>query len=178
MPKIERQVSISGVGEGFPDYKREVYRARQIWGYVPEYGESFLWALIICMDNPGAYNFTRNPLAVGETVELVDPFTGLNGINALANEDYLLKEFWFNFDQPVRFEMIQDAIGDESCECHVPAFAHPAWNGLPIGWTRNQCEPITVASKTTMTVTNLGAATARGKAWVCGFRKIGAYTWY
>lgn len=178
MPRIELQEALTGLGEGFPDYKREVHRARQIWGYVPEVDESFVFSILICTENPGSYSFTRAPLAVGETAEMIDAHTGLTKIRPEADEDYIIKEFWCNFNQPTRFRMIQEVIGDVSCECFNPAYSTPAWGGFPIGWTRAQVEPITSATNTTVTIENLGSQPAIGKVWLIGFIKEEAYDWY
>lgn len=164
--------------KGLPDYMGEVYRSKNIWGYVPDADEEFLFAIIIATAVPGAYAFTRAGIASAEEVELLDAFTGLEGITAGAGEDYIIKEIWIGFDQPMRFQMYQDVVGDYSCECFIPAFTSAPVHGLPIGWTRAQVEPITAESITYMRVKNLSGITAYGKAWIVGFMKEGLYEWY
>ncbi len=170
---------ITPTGYGLPDYEKQT-RTRTVWGYHLDLAasETFLFSIIIATAAPGPYAFTRVPIPAGVTVELIDAFTGLPGINAIAGEDFLIKEIWLNFDQPVLFQEFQAAIPDISCECYAPAYANPSIQGLPIGWTRAQLEPINVASVTNFRVTNLGAAAASGKAWVVGFRKPSQYVWY
>lgn len=177
---VERTFTVTQKGVGRPDFSEKVHEGKTIWGYTPEPSESFLFAIAIAMEggDDRPYSFTMDPIPVGGTIEMLDAFTGLPGIRALVGEDYIIKEIWLNFNQPIRFLMYQNGVGDYSCDCHVPAFATPAFSGLPIGWTRAQTEPISVESITDFTVTNLGAAPTEGKAWVVGFRKIGAYTWY
>ena len=168
-----------GLGEGIPDYKQEVTRAKSLWGYMPEVVEDFFFAIIVCSNEfGGAYNFTRAALAAGDSVDLVDAFTGLAGITPLAGEDYLIKEFWISFDRPVRFQMIQDVYNDLACELHVPSYNAGFLNGFPIGWTRSQVEPIAASTRTTLRITNEGDAPTVGKAWIVGFRKMGQYTWF
>ena len=178
---VQSSVSITGTRPGRPDYSGDVYRSKSIYGYVldVEENESFLFNMLIATANPGAYAFTISPLTPGVTYNVNDAFTGLPGINALAGEDYLIKEFWCNFTQPVRFQMTQAQVGgDVTCECYIPAYSTPAVIAFPVGWTRAQVESIVPASNTGMTITNLGGATATGKLWVVGFRKMGAYRWY
>lgn len=155
----------------------EIFRSKNIWGYVPEYSESFLFAMLIATEAPGLYSFTREGIASGEEVELVDAFTGEEGITALAGEDYLLKEIWLNFNQPMRFQMEQDLYNDISCESYIPPFTTTTVQGLPIGWSRAQVEAIDAESITYMRIKNLGAELAYGKAWIIGFRKMNLYEW-
>lgn len=160
------------------DYEKVVWRARQIWGYVPEPNEEFVFIIIIACESPGAYSFTRAGINPGETVELIDAFTGLEGLTPAAGEDYIIKEFWISFDQPVKWEMYQDAVADYSCLGFIPAFGSDFMHGFPIGWTRAQVEAITASTTTHLRVKNLGDMVAYGKAWMVGFKKAGSYVWY
>jgi len=179
MPRIDKQFTVTGIGEGFPDYMQEISRGKQVWGYAPEQVESFLFALLIATEDPGCYVFTREPITVAEGwVEVPDAFTGLPGIECIAGEDYIMKEMWASFDQPIEFQMIQDQYDDVSCMAFIPAFTTGYLSGWPIGWSRGQVESITVASKTTIRIRNLGTDDTTGKIWIVGFRKMGRYAWW
>lgn len=168
---------ITGTKPGRPDYSGEVYRGKQIWGYVPEEGETPIMAAIIATLAPGPYPFTRPGIAVNETVNMIDPTTGFNGLNPGAGYDMLVKEIWINFDQPMRFQLISDQIGDVCCESYIPAYNMPLIQSLPIGRVRHGLEDISLNTRTTCRVTNLGVALAYGKSWVFAFRKLGIYEW-
>ncbi len=163
---------------GLPKWKAEIWRARQIWGYVPDDGEEFLFAIIVATLAPGPYSFTRAGIDPGETVELINAFTGLEGITPPAGWDYIIKEVWINFDQPMFLQLYQEQVGDTGCDVYVPAFSSPFMIGLPIGWTRAQVESINVESTTKVRVKNLGAQLAYGKCWIVGFMKEALYAWY
>lgn len=172
--------SITGTRAGRPDYSQEVDRGKSVWGYTLSEDETFLFPLMIAYAGGGnaSYAFTREPIPSGTTVEMIEAISGNTGIIAPAGYDYLLKEIWISFNQPVRFEMFQQSVQDYSCFCYVPAYPVPPWSGLPIGWTRAQVESIAPQSTTNIRILNLGASPASGKAWIVGFQKEGAYTWY
>lgn len=164
---------------GTPDFAPEVVRAKTIYGYNFEPDESFFMAIIIASDlATGAYPFTVLSIASGAVVDLIDTETGALGITPPAGYDFLIKEFWCNFDQPVRFTMEQMQIPDISCDVRRPAFSVPEAIAFPIGWTRNQIESILVASLTRIRIQNLGAEAARGKCWIVGFMRPRVYPWY
>lgn len=175
---VTRTFPVQARGTGRPDYTEETHRGKELWGYIPEPDETFFFAIIIALETPGAYPFTRVGINPGETVELIDAFTGLPGVTPPAGWDYIIKEFWITFDQPMRYQMISEVSADSCCEVPVPPFKHTEMVGFPVGWTRAQTEPIDAETTTRCQVTNLGTELAYGKAWVVGFMKEGIYTWY
>lgn len=179
MAVVERTYVVPQRGQGRPDYSAENHRAKTIYGYNPIYGEAILMALIEAVPAPGAYNFTRVAINPAETVDLLNPVTGLPGITMGANRDYIIKQYWCNFDQPMMFVMLQEAVGDDySCIEMVPASPRPSVQAFPIGWARSQIEPIGAESTTRIRVTNLGSRVALGKAWIQAFCKDETYTWF
>lgn len=175
---VER--AIPRKGTGVADYQVEVYRAKQVYGYTKEYGEEYLWLTTLFVPTPpgpGPSAITRGGLEPGEVAQAIDAFTGLTQLNVLAGWDYLLKEFWVSFDQPVRMDFYQGANYDDlSCIAYFEPFAKPT-NVFQVGWTRSLLEDIALPSVLRCDVTNLGSSTAFGKVWVIGYRKEGSYIW-
>lgn len=164
--------------QGAPDYSTDVSRGKMIYGYLLEPDEAFFMAIIIAHPTPGAYVFERAGIPTGVTVELLDATTGVAGVTPAADYDYIIKELFFSFDQPMRFEMWQAGPAGYSCLNFCGAYMQPAIQPLLTGWTRSQIEPIAVSTTTNIRVTNLGVGLAYGKCWISGFMKPRAYTWY
>jgi len=169
---------ITGTRPGRPDYSGETYRGKNIWGYALEHGEDFEMVIIIATTAPGAYNFTRAGINPGETVELINPTTGLTGFRMEAGWDYLVKELWIGFNQPMRFQIFQDVVGDVSCDCTLPPYDGNIVKGFPIAWARSQIEPWDIASNTFVRVTNMGSRLSYGKCWLVAFKMQEEYTWF
>ena len=164
--------------QGAPDYSTDVSRGKTIYGYILEPDESFFMALIIAHPTPGAYVFERAGIPSGVTVELIDVDTGLPGITPAVGYDYIIKELWIVFNQPVMFEMWQAGPAGYSCLNFPAANMQPAVQPLLTGWTRSQIEPINVSTTTNIRITNLGTGLAYGKCWIVGFMRPRAYTWF
>lgn len=165
------------LGIGKPDFTREVFRAKQLFGYELEHGEELLWLTIICMDNPGPSAITRAPLAVGETVYAIDFATGNEEAAIPAGWDYLWKEVWIGFDQDIEWEMFQGGtFNDVSCRATIAAGSNPP-NFMQTGCTRSLIEDITVPSVLRCKIKNVGGAPAKGKVWLVCIKKEGLYYW-
>jgi len=169
---------IVAVGKGKPDYTGETWRAKQIYGYEREVGEEYLWLTTLFSLVPGPSAITAPPIAPGATAQAIDAFTGLPQIAILPGWDYLLKEFWVSFNQPVRYDFFQGGTyNDVSCIGYSEANAKPT-NVFQVGWTRSLLEDLTVASVLRIDITNLSPLNAaEGKVWVIGYRKLGSYIW-
>lgn len=180
MAKVAESRPITGVAPGRPDYSSETYRGKQIYGYPLEPGESFFITIVMCEPfvPAGNYPFERGGIPVGGEVDLIDGVTGLVGVTPPVGYDYLIKQCFLSFDQPVLFYIYQAGPAGYSCLQYTPAFGKPGTEPFLIGWARNNVEPIDVASLTSLRVRNLGSDVAYGKAWVEGFMKLGAYTWF
>lgn len=180
-PVVEQTGTIVTTGEGRPDYQSEVHRAKQVYGYTLEEGEELLWLCTIAVPTPpgpGASAITVGGLAPGATLQAVDCATGLSVVTVDAGDDYIIKEFWVSFDQPVRFLLHQGGtFNDVSCLGYFEANAKPA-NIFQVGWTRGLLEDLSVASTLRCDVTNLSPLnTAYGKVWLLGYMKTGRYQW-
>lgn len=164
--------------QGAPDYSTDVSRGKVIYGYILEPDETFFMAIIECLVAPGAYPFERAGIPVGGTVELVDGATGIAGITPAVGYDYIIKEFFSAFDQPVDFSVWQ--VGPAGWSCVMPCEDRPAPAIQPLltGWSRNQVEPIAVSTVTRLYVENRGSRIAYGKCWIQGFMRPRAYTWF
>ena len=165
-------------GEGKPDYQNEVFRGKQVYGYTLEEGEELLWLTTLFTLTPGPSAIVMPPIAPGATAQAIDAFTGLTQLNVLTGWDYILKEFWVSFNQPVRIEFFQGGTyNDLSCIAYIEANEKPT-NVFQVGWTRSLLEDITVASVLRADVTNLSPLNAaEGKYWVIGYMKVGSYRW-
>lgn len=179
-PRIESVRSITGTGEGYPDYMREISRGKLIYGYQLQADESFFITIIECEPFVplGAYPFERAGIPAGGEVDLIDGVTGLAGVISPAGYDYLIKQCYISFNQPMLFYIYQVVTGGYSCMQYVPAFGKPGTEPFLIGWARHNVEPTNITSRTTIRVRNLGDELAYGKAWIEGFTKPGVYTWY
>jgi len=159
----------------------DIFRGRTIYGYVLTPEESYIWPYLIAYPGASAEGLAGNiePIAAGATVQLIEAFSGLPYIQALAGEDYLLKEVYLSFNQPILFEILQTVAGIQvhTCVSYSPAYPPNPLTFWPIGWARSLLEDIDVASNTIIQITNLGAAAASGKVWVIGFKKVGRYIW-
>ncbi|MDP3064639.1 MAG: hypothetical protein Q8O40_15760 [Chloroflexota bacterium] len=175
---LQRTYTVPSAGVGKPDYKDEVFRGKQIYGYERELGEEYLWLTTLFTLTPGSAAITALPIAPGATAQAIDAFTGLTQLNVLAGWDYLLKEFWVSFNQPVRYAFFQGGTyNDVSCVAYSEANAKPT-NVFQVGWTRSLLEDLTVASVLRIDITNLSPLNAaEGKVWVIGYRKYGSYIW-
>lgn len=176
----KRVFPVAQRGIGRPDYSEEVHRAKQIFGYEPVEGETILWLCTICVPTPpgpGDAVITRGALAPGETMQAIDCLTGEDHSEFAAGWDYLIKEFWVTFDQPVQFLFYQGgSFDDVSCMDYVQAFQKPI-NLFQVGWTRSLLEDIALPSVLRCDITNLGVDPAYGKVWATGYQKLGAYRW-
>lgn len=176
---VTRTFPVPTLGEGRPDYSNEVFRGKQVYGYPLQLDETFFITIIMCEPWAlGGYPFERVGIPVGGEVDLIDGVTGLVGVTPPPGYDYLIKQCFISFDQPVLFYIYQAGPAGYSCMQHVPAFNKPGTEPFLIGWARSNVEPINVASLTTLTVRNLGSDIAYGKAWVEGFMKPTPYTWF
>ncbi|MDP3064116.1 MAG: hypothetical protein Q8O40_13035 [Chloroflexota bacterium] len=177
MPK-EVALPVTARGAGLPDYQAETHRAKQTYGYVREYGEELLWLTTLFTQNPGPASITLAPLAPGATGQAIDAFTGLTEIALAAGWDYLIKEFWVSFNQPVRLDFYQGgSYADLSCISFFQANEKPT-NVFQVGWSRSLLEDLTVASVLRCDITNLSPLNdAEGKVWLIGYRKLGSYLW-
>ena len=177
---LERIFPVPAAGEGRPDYSSEITRGKQVFGYPLELGETFFITIIIC--EPflplGSYPFEQGGIPIGGQVDLIDGMTGLPGVTPPAGYDYLIKQCFISFDQPVLFYIYQAGPAGYSCVQYAPAYGKPGTEPFMIGWARSNVEPINVASQTVLRVRNLGGGVAYGKAWVEGFMKLGTYNWY
>lgn len=177
MPQI---FTVEQRGVGKPDYTREVHKAKQLFGYELDYGETFLWLLTEAVPTPpgpGASAVTRGGLAAGATMQALDAFTGDSELSVPAGWDYILKEFWVSFDQDVEFILYQGGSFDDiSCIAYIGSGAKPV-NVFQTGWSRSLLENLSLPSVLRCDIKNLGAEIAYGKVWVIGFMKEGTYTW-
>ncbi len=173
---IEKTFPVTGIGQGRPDYTGEQHKSKVIGGYHLELNESYLFLAIIACPAPGSFVFTRGSIAVNETINLLNPGTGLGYIDMLAGEDYLIKEMWLNFTQPMRWEMHRSVPNDIDCIIFSDTLQRPL-TSFPIGWTRGLLENINIAGRVSCRLTNIGAEPAFGKCWIWGFKKLGTYTW-
>lgn len=169
-------------GIGKPDYSKEIASGRTLAGYRMAYGESHTWPYLGAIAGGAAEGIpgTRDPIPIGETVRLIDAFTGLDHIAADEGEDWLLKVVYFNFDQPMLWEIFQviDGVPVHTCISTFPAMKTPETTQWTIGWARSFLEAISVAGICYAQVTNVGLGDATGKAWIVGFRKMGEYEWF
>lgn len=163
------------------DSFREVSRGRSLYGYVLTPEESYIWPYVIAITGASAEGWPGNvePIAAKATFQLIEAFSGFAYIEAAEGEDYLLKECYVSFDQPILFEVLQTIEGSL---CHTCVSYHPAYPASPvtfwpIGWARSLLESLSESSHTIIQVTNLGSAAMSGKCWIIGFKKKGAYTW-
>jgi hypothetical protein len=177
---VESTFPVPVGGTGRPDYSSETHRGKQIYGYPLEPGESFFITIIMCEPflPVGNYPFERAAIPIGGEVDLIDGVTGLVGVTPPAGYDYLIKQCFISFDQPVLFYIYQAGPAGYSCLQYAPAFGKPGTEPFLIGWARSNVEPINVASQTILRVRNLGGGVAHGKCWIEGFMKPGAYTWF
>ena len=179
-PTVESTGTITTTGRGRADYSGVVAKAKQIFGYELDYGETYLWLCTICVPTPpgpGASVITRAALAAGDTMQAIDCATGLTELTVPADWDYVIKEFWVSFNQRVQFLLYQGgSFDDVSCLGYYEADSKPI-NLFQVGWTRSLLEDITLASVLRCDITNLGAADAYGKVWLIGYMKEGTYRW-
>lgn len=175
--KVTRTFTAPIRGIGKPDYSRQVSKGTQIPGYTLAYGEIYLWLAIICVPAPGGVIVTRTPLAIGESVRLLDAFTGNDQLVVPANWDFVIKQVWISFNQDVELKLEQGGTwNDVSCLAYIKGGEKPV-NVFELAWRRSMMEDITEASYLRATLTNLGGAEASGKAWLMGFMKEGQYPW-
>lgn len=165
-------------GVGKPDYTGEVFRGKELLAHRLEESEELLWLIAICIDVPGPAVITRLPLAAGATLSAFDYTTGVTTKIIPAGWDYVIKEFWVSFDQDVEFIMFQGGtFNDVSCSGYFASGSKPV-NLFQVGWTRSLLEDISVASTLRVDIRNLSLVATRGKVWVAGLLKEGAYTWF
>lgn len=164
---------------GLPKWTSEVAKAKHIWGYVLSPGEENVWIAILCdvgwSDEPLTTN--REPIESGEEVNMLDCFTGFDYLLGEAGWDWLIKEMYFSFDQPIKFTQYQEGVASHTCLHSGPSFPVAPIVRFPVGWARSLLEDIDTESKTYFRIKNLGADPAIGKAWIMGFKKEGAYWW-
>lgn len=176
--EVEKQFTVGALGVGRPDYTSSV---RSIYGYNLTPEESHVWPYLIAITGGGAEPFTGNiePISPGTPVNLIEAFSGLDYIHCDAGEDYLLKEVYFNFDQPMLWEVLQTVEGvlQHTCVSVFPAAKVPEVVMWHIGWARTLLEDLNAAGDTYLRITNLGSRDATGKVWVIGFKKKGMYRW-
>ena len=177
-PTVVSTGTIATTGQGKPDYKGEVFRGKQMYGYERELGEEYLWLTTLFTATPGPSAIVALPIAPGATAQAIDAFTGLPQLNVPAGWDYLLKEFWVSFNQPIRYQFFQGGTyNDISCIAYSEANAKPT-NVFQVGWTRSLLEDLTVPSVLRIDITNISPLNAaEGKIWVIGYMKLGSYTW-
>lgn len=147
-----------------------------------EQGETWLWPFLECFPGGAAEALAgiREPMAVGETAQLINFFDGLNHLPMASGEDYILKAIWISFTEPMYWEVLQPFGGlmIHSCIATFPMNSQTFYMFLPLGWVRSFVEDINVAGNTIIRLTNRGNQAAIGKCWVIGKKKRGTYrTW-
>jgi len=145
-------------------------------------GETWLWPFIECFPGGSLEGLAgiREPLAVGETVNLINFFDGFDHLPLASGEDYVLKAIWISFSEPTWWEVLEPVAGQmiHSCVATFPMASCVFYMFLPLGWVRSFVEDINVAGNTIIRLTNRGNQPAEGKCWVIGKKKRGTYrTW-
>jgi hypothetical protein len=147
-------------------------------GHKLDAGEEYIIVINICTESPGDYAFTRAPIPVGGTINLLDAVTGYDYLLTERNEDFIYKMVWLNFDQPVRWQIYRTSYQDYGCEAYIPAFNPTYITTYDVGWSRAQLEDTNQVSRHYYYVKNLGSKPAHGKAWIVGFLKEGTYDFF
>jgi len=178
--RLTSETSIGEAGTGRPDYTGEQFLARTHYGYALASGESHVWPYIMCFEGGGSEPLAgnREPLAPGQSVDLIEAFSGLPYLHCDAGEDYLLKAVFISFNVPILYEQLQMIGGVEQHACYVtyPANTPQPYSPWHLGWRRTLLEDLNTASNTIFRLTNMGAVPGVGKAWILGVKKKGAYT--
>lgn len=146
--------------------------------YKTDPGETLLFMLLIATDDPGAYSFTRTPIPVNGTVNLVNASDGNDHLLNPTGRDWIYKMFWCNFDQPMKFQIYRANVPDVTCECYIPAYVPTYLTTFDIGWSRSQLESTDQETTHYHYLTNMGGAPAKGKAWLLGMYKEGTYDFF